>query len=217
MNAYTRWNRLARRDAICYTAGMKPAIFAVAVLACAAASEASPNPVNTPIVSSSGQASESKPSNTGKDAVVSYASADRSLAELNRGVNHLAECVAAYEFLAASAAKAEKKYTGADGTVPSHMAALIPMKRKMADDKRVACITEGNALGNQFSAVRNEFAEFEPRNAKGLPARRLELTEMRGKANAIMARIGAKPAKPSRAPKPTKASDTDEGAAEDEQ
>ncbi len=96
------------------------------------------------------------------------------------------------------------------------MATLIPMKRKMADDKRVACITHGNALGNQFSAVRTEFAEFEPRNAKGLPARRLELTEMRNKANSIMTRLGAKPAKPSQGPKPTKSSDTDEGAVESE-
>lgn len=191
---------------------MKPTLFAalfVSWTALSAAAVAPPsNPANTP----TGGTPAAAPAKSGDP----YASADRSLADLNRGVRQLSECVAAYEFLAASASKAEKKYTAADGTVPSHMAALIPMKRKMADDKRVACIAQGNALGNQFSAVRAEFADFEPRNAKGLPARRLELSEMRGKANEIMGRLGAKPAKPSRGPKPTKASESDEAAAESE-
>lgn len=180
---------------------MKPSLFAgvfVAGIALTAVAAPPPNPVNTP---TSAPAAAPKPGDP-------YANADRSLGELNRGVNQLSDCVAAYEYLRVSAAKAEKKYTAADGTVPSHMAALIPTKVKMADNKRLACITQGNALGNRFNEVRADFADFEPRNAKGLKTRLLELSEMRAKANGLLGRLGAKPAKPSRGPKANKDSES---------
>ena len=187
---------------------MKPNLFAVILLswaAAASASAAAPNPTNTPT------SAPAAPSPSGTKEGNIYAAVDRSIAGLYTGLTQLPECVNAYEYLTASAAKAEKKYTSPDGTVPSHLAAMLPLKRKMADDKRVACITQGNTLGTSFSNVRTELTEFEPRSAKGLAPRRVELTEMRQKANALLARLGAKPAKPSKAPKPTKASDTDEG------
>lgn len=186
---------------------MKHTLFAgvfVAWNALTAAAAPPPNPVNTPTSAPAAPAKAGDP----------YANADRSLGELNRGVNQLSDCVAAYEYLQASAVRAEKKYTSADGTVPSHLAALIPTKLKMADNKRLTCITQGNALGNRFSEVRSEFADFEPRNAKGLKARILELAEMRAKANGLLGRLGAKPAKPSRGPKPKEDGESSEGGEE---
>lgn len=182
---------------------MKHTLYAglfVSSLALAATAAPPPSPLDTPTKAPSAAAKTGDP----------YASADRSLGELNRGVNQLSDCVAAYEYLQASAAKAAKKYTSADGTVPSHMAALIPTKLKMADNKRLACLTQGNALGNRFNEVRSEFADFEPRNAKGLKSRLLELSEMRAKSNGLLGRLGAKPAKPSRGPKANKDSESSE-------
>ena len=129
----------------------------------------------------------------------SYAMIDVSIVALSRNVEELTACVNVAEYLAASAAKSAKQTKTPDDKVPSHLAKLAPFKFKVAESKRAACLLQGTDFSVKADETMAMLASFEPRSAKGLPPRRIKIQALRAKANAQLARLGAKPAKAAKA------------------
>ncbi len=128
-----------------------------------------------------------------------YIMIDAAIVALNKSVDELGECVNVAEYLLASATKSAKLTKTPDDAVPSHMAKLAPFKFKVAESKRVACLLQGNELSVKADETMTMLASFEPRSAKGLAPRRVKIQGQRAKANAYLARLGAKPAKSAKA------------------
>ena len=156
---------------------MKPLIFAVALLSSIPTPRAAAAAIGPALPESA------------------YIMIDQNIVSLSKSVGQLVDCADVAEYLAATAAKSAKLNTAPNNQVPSHLASQAPLKFKVAESKRSACVVQGSELSVNFDEAMVQLASFEPRSAKGLAPRRVKIQALRAKAVVQMGRLGAKPAK----------------------